>query len=144
MDYIVGEVLYTGADTRVVVATRPGSATQVVLKLPRADVPHPRTLDKLREEYALLRVAELPGVIRAIALEASEQRPILVLERWGDVSLDRALEDGPLAVDVALRLGARIARALGHVHRRGILHRDVKPQNILVNAERTDVRLIDF
>ncbi|WP_437834542.1 AAA family ATPase [Sorangium sp. So ce1153] len=70
-------------------------------------------------------------------------RPVLVQEPWGDTSLARVLDQGPLPVGVALRLGAALARSLGEAHRRGLLHRDVKPQNVLVDAERTRTCLID-
>ncbi|MDC0684888.1 AAA family ATPase [Sorangium atrum] len=70
-------------------------------------------------------------------------KPVLVLEPWGDTSLARVLDQGPLPVGDALRLGAALARSLGEVHRRGVLHRDIKPHNVLVDAERTRACLID-
>ncbi|XYI03586.1 AAA family ATPase [Sorangium sp. So ce1128] len=79
-----------------------------------------------------------PPVPRALG------KSVLVPEPWGDTSLERVLDQGPLPLGVALRLGAALSRSLGEVHRRGLLHRDVKPQNVLVDAERTRTCLIDF
>ncbi|WP_437654525.1 AAA family ATPase [Sorangium sp. So ce1182] len=81
-----------------------------------------------------------PPIPRAVG------KPVVVPEPWCDTSLARVLDHGPLPVGVALRLGAALARSLGEVHRRGLLHRDITPHNVLVDAERTrtcfmDVRL---
>ncbi|MGK3990342.1 AAA family ATPase [Sorangium sp. So ce136] len=144
MDYRLGEVLYTGADTRVVAGVHRSSQAAVVLKIPRQELPDDRAVARLRGEHALLREIELPGIARALDLVPHGAGVALVLERWGDASLDRALASGPLPVEAVLRLGAALARVLGQLHRRGVIHRDIQPQNILVNAARTEVQIIDF
>ncbi|WP_437318273.1 AAA family ATPase [Sorangium sp. So ce385] len=144
MDYRLGKVLYAGAETRVVAGVDLTSRADVVLKIPRHELPDDRVVARLRGEYALLRELGLPGTARALDLVPYGAGVALVLERWGDGSLDLALARGPLPVEAALRLGASLARVLGQLHRRGVLHRDVTPQNVLVDAERTEVRLIDF
>ncbi|XXX78441.1 AAA family ATPase [Sorangium sp. So ce134] len=144
MDYRLGRVLYTGAETRVVAGIDLTSRADVVLKLPRHELPDDRIVARLRSEYALLRELSLPGAARALDLVPYGAGIALVLERWGDCSLDLALAQGPLPVETALRLGASLARLLGQLHRRGVIHRDVKPQNLLVDAGRAEVRLIDF
>ncbi|WP_437836217.1 protein kinase domain-containing protein [Sorangium sp. So ce1153] len=144
MDYRLGEVLYTGAETRVVAGVHRSTQAAVVLKIPRHEPPDERVVARLRSEHALLRKIELPGVVRALDLVPHGAGVALVLERWGDASLDRALASGPLPAEAALRLGAALARVLGQLHRRGVIHRDIQPQNILVNAARTEVQIIDF
>ncbi|WP_437999470.1 AAA family ATPase [Sorangium sp. So ce185] len=144
MDYRLGKVLYTGVETRVVAGVDLTSRADVVLKIPRHEVPDARVVARLRGEYALLRELGLPGTARALDLVPYGAGVALVLERWGDCSLDLALAHGPLPVEAALRLGASLARLLGQLHRRGVIHRDVTPQNVLVDAERAQVRLIDF
>ncbi|WP_187345868.1 ATP-binding protein [Sorangium cellulosum] len=144
MDYRLGKVLYTGVETRVVAGVDLTSRADVVLKIPRHELPDARVVARLRGEYALLRELGLPGTARALDLVPYGAGVALVLERWGDCSLDLALAHGPLPVEAALRLGASLARLLGQLHRRGVLHRDVTPQNVLVDADRAQVRLIDF
>jgi serine/threonine protein kinase len=142
--YTVDEILYTGANTRIVRASQAETGAKVALKLPQGDPPSPRALDELKHEHAVLRALEVPGIIRALGLEELDRKPVLVLEHWDGPSLARVLDQGPLPVGVALRLCATLSRSLGEVHRRGLLHRDIKPHNILVDAERTQTCLIDF
>lgn len=147
MDYAFNDLLHAGPDTRVVGAVQVGTDTRVALKMPRGEARAARTLERLRHEHAILHELgelNLPGVIRVLGLEPCAQGVMLVLERWEDASLDRVLSEGPLPVGPALRLAAALARTLGAVHRLGIIHRDVKPHNLLVNADRTEIKLIDF
>ena len=66
----------------------------------------------------------------------------LVMEYVDGATLAQRLEDGPLPVPVALRTAVQIADALDHAHRHGVVHRDLKPGNIMLT--RDSVKLLDF
>lgn len=72
---------------------------------------------------------------------------ILVMQRMGK-SLEDALEEqgGTLGVRAVLAIGVRLLQALRHIHERGMIHRDLKPQNMMLSTDRNDSRvyLIDF
>jgi predicted ATPase/signal transduction histidine kinase/CheY-like chemotaxis protein/tRNA A-37 threonylcarbamoyl transferase component Bud32 len=144
MDYVLGTLLYSGARTRVVEGTHPTNGERVAIKFTHERDRLTRAEGKLRHEHALLSELAAPGIIRAIALETTPDGLALVMERWGDASLDRALARMTVPLGAALRIGAAIARVLARVHRHGVIHCDVKPQNVLVDAALTEVRLIDF
>ncbi len=127
--YVLQETLYLGANTHVRGGIHRDSGIAVALKMPLGDPPPQKMLDKLQREYRLLRDLAIPGVICAIDLIYSGPSLVLVLERWGEQSLDRVLSQGAMPVTTALRLGASIARILAKIHQRGVIHRDIKPQN---------------
>ena len=88
---------------------------------------------------------ELDGAsaVRPLALAQLEGRSALVLEDPGGMPLDRLLS-GPMQIARFLRLAAAIAAALGQLHKRGLVHKDVKPANILVDAADGRVWLTGF
>lgn len=144
MELAIKEVLYVGPTTRVLAAEDRETGESVALKLPLEEDPSELRIEKLRHEHSLLSQVQYPGVIRVHELRPRGSSLALVLERWGIGSLDEVLSRGPLPLERTLVLGSKLARALGLVHRQAIIHRDVKPQNVLVDAALEDVRLIDF
>ncbi len=87
-----------------------------------------------------------PGIVTVYdaGTDSASGSPFLAMEWVAGCTLRRLLETaGPLAPAEAAALAAQVARALGHAHRREVVHRDVKPTNLLVTDDRR-VKLADF
>ncbi|WP_437644626.1 protein kinase domain-containing protein [Sorangium sp. So ce362] len=145
-DYTLEKVVYDGDETRVWRAVHVPSRARVAIKIPVAEVPSPRVMGRLiHERKALMQLAEVPGVARARALEQQGGTAALVLEDPGLGSLDRLLaKQGRLPVGTALRLGRLLSRVLEGVHAAGVMHKDIKPQNVLVDEACEGVTLLDL
>lgn len=97
----------------------------------------------LREARATARINH-PNVVRVYDYVEDDDRLWIVMELVAARSLDTVLdEDGPLSPRDAAAVGVQIARALRTVHEHGVLHRDVKPGNVLIEADGHAV-LTDF
>jgi eukaryotic-like serine/threonine-protein kinase len=96
-----------------------------------------------REAQAVARLSH-PHVCRLFDYGEAGGRPYIVLELLLGGSLDDWLREGrPLADFETARIAAELASALGYAHAEGVLHRDVKPTNVLFDSERT-VKIADF
>jgi len=95
-------------------------------------------------EAMLLERLEHPNIVRFLFTIEEDARPLMgiVMEYVEGPTLDRRLLKGPLPLDEVLSIGSKIASALATVHRAGLVHRDVKPANIIVSPR--IVKLIDF
>ncbi|MFN7588509.1 MAG: protein kinase domain-containing protein [Planctomycetota bacterium] len=138
-------LLAAGGMGEVYLARHRELGTEVAIKL----LP-PLPLDQLpalRERFA--REARLtaqvphPGVVQVLASETAGDRPFLVLELVRGRTLRARLVDGPLPVAEALRLAIATADVLAAAHAHGVLHRDVKPDNVMVQDDGA-VRVLDF
>jgi signal transduction histidine kinase len=95
---------------------------------------------RLRHERAMLeRLRGVAGVAQLVAIPGAPGS--LVLADAGDTTLAGVAT--PLAVDELLRVGAALARAVAEMHRRGVMHRDIVPANVVVSADGT-VTVVDF
>ena len=130
-------VLYRGRHS-----VQPGSPP-VLLLVPTSTRPPLETLKKLEHEYSLRDELDPAWAVRPVARSEQSGRTTLVLEDPGGETLDRFFP-GPLEMTQFLRVAVGIATALSGVHKRGLIHKDVKPANVLVNSTTGEVRLMGF
>src|SRR5262245_23967022 len=115
----------------------------LLVMAPVGDHPAPASLQRLEHEYALRAALEPAWAVRPLALTQHQGRPVLVLEDPGGEPLTRLL-GRPLALQQGLRVAIGLAVALGQLHGRGLIHKDVKPAHVFVNEATSQVWLMGF
>ncbi len=143
-DYSVTAKLHAGRASVILRATRRSDGTSVVIKALRGERPTPRALAQLRREFSLLEDLDLAGVIRVFELTSYDGGLALVMEDTGGFSLNQELGSAPMELRRALTISRNVAKTLAELHARSIVHKDIKPHNILVSAESSATKLIDF
>ncbi|MBA2539492.1 MAG: serine/threonine protein kinase [Deltaproteobacteria bacterium] len=87
--------------------------------------------DRFRQEARAIAALAHPGIVQVFDIDLTAEPPYIVMERVAGPSLKERLASGPLEIHELRALGIQIARALVAAHAAGIVHRDVKPANIL-------------
>ena len=93
-------------------------------------------LERFRREARAVAALSHPNIVTVIDRGDHEGRQFIVFEYVAGENLKRLIERrGPAPVTTALELGMQMAQALSFAHQQGLIHRDVKPQNILLNGD---------
>jgi predicted ATPase/signal transduction histidine kinase/ActR/RegA family two-component response regulator len=124
-------------------STADGRVQPALLVAPLREHTAPRSLRRLEHEYSLRAELDPAWAVVPVGLAGHQGRPVLVLEDPGGEPLDR-LVGAPLELRQFLRLAIGLAAALGQVHQHGLIHKDIKPANALVNAATGQVWLMGF
>jgi PAS domain S-box-containing protein len=119
------------------------SSDNFLLVQPAAENPLPATLDLLVHEFGLKDELEGAWAVRPLELLRESRRPLLVLDDPGGEPLDGLLGT-PMEIEDFLQIAIGTAEALGKLHQRGLVHKDLKPAHILVNCADDRVRLTGF
>ncbi|MEV6772344.1 serine/threonine-protein kinase [Nocardia sp. NPDC051030] len=131
--YLVERLLGVGGMGEVYLARDRNLPRQVALKLlasGKADDPEVRARF-LREADTAARLSH-PNIVAVYARGNDEHRLWMAMQYIEGTDVAEVLRDGPMRVDHAVRILGETAKALDHAHRAGVLHRDVKPANILL------------
>jgi predicted ATPase/signal transduction histidine kinase len=145
-NYQIIETVYSGTRTLVYRAFRTSDQQPVAIKVLRNEYPSFSELVQFRNQYTIAKNLNLPGIIQTYSLEAYQNSYALVMEDFGGISLKEWTQQGKTLPDLSEFL--QMAIALGHtlniLYRERIIHKDLKPSNILINPETKQIKLIDF
>ncbi|MEH2208467.1 MAG: AAA family ATPase [Nostoc sp.] len=150
--YHVSKELYNGSRTLVYRANRETDQKSVVIKLMKTAYPSFSELVQFRNQFTVAKNLNLPGIIQTHSLETYQNGYVLVMEDFGGISLkqwqdrveNRKIEETPQALIDFLQVAIALCNTLDILIRHRVIHKDIKPANILINPETKEVKLIDF
>ena len=145
--HVIGEALGGGAHSSVFRAAQEGTGRTVAIKALKLDVAATSSFgaEVEREAKVLAKLAHPSIVMLLDHGRTPSGRPFMVLEHVDGFTLAELLAKRPrgLGPEVALAIASEVGAALDHAHRRGVVHRDVAPTNVLLSRDGA-VKLIDF
>jgi predicted ATPase/transcriptional regulator with GAF, ATPase, and Fis domain len=120
------------------------SETHAFIPVPSgAEHPTLESVNRLAHEYELREYLDPIWAMRPVDLARERGQTMLVVEYTGGAPLDRLVRQ-PMEIGQFLRLATALSSALGHLHGRGLIHKDIKPANVLADAGTGLVRLTGF
>ncbi|GJG95302.1 AAA family ATPase [Cupriavidus pauculus] len=120
-----------------------GDTRHVLVARPAVEHPSPATLERLAHEFDLRDELDAAWAVQPLSLVRRGGQTALVLRDPGGQPLSKLLGQ-PMRVEDALRLGCGIAAALGRLHQRDIVHKDLKPTHVVVDCDDGQPRLTGF
>lgn len=143
-DYTIREMIAEGKHTMIFRAMRKSDQKSVIIKLLKTESIIPKNVEQLTHEYDMLTRLRSSHVVKAYELLPIQNSLLLVMEDTESQTLSTLIEENDLDLLTSLEIGVRVADAVGDIHHQHIIHKDLKPQNILVNRDKGQVQIIDF
>ncbi|MEH2229267.1 MAG: AAA family ATPase [Nostoc sp.] len=146
--YRISEELYNGSRTLVYRGVRETDSLPVVTKLLKNPYPGFSELLSFRNQYTIAKNLNSPLIVQTYSLESYQNGYALVMEDFGGISLkDYFTSPGMEYIassEEFLEIAIALCNTLDILYRERIIHKDIKPANILINPETKQVKLIDF
>jgi serine/threonine-protein kinase len=144
-DYKTLSELGSGAIATVYLATQEPLGRKVAIKALKGTIPPTSTFaTQLEREARVLSGLSHPNIVLLLDYVKTESQMYLVLEYISGFSLSELLAKKPkLRAEMVAAIGAAVCEGLAHAHERGVVHRDVKPANVILSRH-GEVKIVDF
>jgi len=142
--YDLTEIISEGINTIVYRARSQKTQQPVVLKVLKAEYPTLEQITRFKHEYKTTENLNCEGIVKVYGLESYQNRLALVSEDFDGVSLKQFLSLQQLCAVSFLKIAVQLAQALLSLHQNHIIHKDIKPANIIINPHSGIVKITDF
>ncbi|NEQ29805.1 MAG: AAA family ATPase [Leptolyngbya sp. SIO4C5] len=142
--YDISEIINRGTRIDVYRGLRQADQQPIVAKVLKAQYPQLQDIAKLRHEYQLTNSLAIAGVVKSYTLEKYHNGLALILEAFGHESLRQVMQRQRFTLAEFLEIAIQLADILGQLHQQGIIHKDIKPANIIFDISAKTVKITDF
>ncbi|CBN56517.1 MULTISPECIES: trifunctional serine/threonine-protein kinase/ATP-binding protein/sensor histidine kinase [Kamptonema] len=150
--YTITEQIYGGSRTLVYRGIRECDRTLVAIKLLRNKYPNFNELVQFRNQYTIAKSLNFPRIIQPLSLETYHNSYALIMEDFGGVALSTYLQ---LEIDESqrskslpsaefLQIALQLTETLHYLYQNRVIHKDIKPANILINPDTKQIKITDF
>ena len=134
--YSIDGLIYKSSKSAVYRAVEDHNKKPVIVKIFNLDYPSQEDLARIRREYEIAGELDFKGILHPVALVPFQQSYALILEDFGGIALDTIMADHKIDLLSFMKIAIKLADVLGEIHQTGIVHKDIKPSNILVNEKK--------
>ncbi|MGK7927243.1 MAG: serine/threonine protein kinase, partial [Spirulina sp.] len=141
------ELIYESDRTLVYRGQNTDDGKPVIIKVMGQEYPSFNELVQFRNQYAIAKNLDIEGIVKPYALERYENRYALIMEDFGGMALSVTTSPSPVtsySIASFLNIAIQLADILHQLHQNRVIHKDIKPANILIHPETQHVKLIDF
>ena len=142
--YSIAGQFYQSTTALIYRGMRDSDRMPVVVKVLDIEFPSPIQLARVRHEYDLIKEIAHQGVIKVHALEKINNSMAIVMEDFGGEALKSLILENKNSIGSKLKIARQVCEILGDIHGKGIVHKDINPNNILINSETEQIKIIDF
>ncbi len=142
--YEILEKIHQGKVTVVYRGKSKQKQQPVAIKLLKSQYPTLEEITCLRHEYKVIKDLNIEGVVKTYGLEKYQNAFALILEDFGGQSLSKILISRKLTISECLQIAIALASILIDLSQVAIIHKDIKPSNIIINVKTGQVKLADF
>ncbi|MEG3880906.1 serine/threonine-protein kinase PknK, partial [Microcoleus sp. herbarium7] len=143
LGYKITTSISDGFNTSVYRGIRQSDEEPVIIKILKAEFPTLEQITRLKNEYKITQHLHVGNIVKYYSLETCQNRLALVVEDFGGHSLNQIISK-KFDLTAFLSIGIQLASALNSLHQNGIIHKDIKPSNIIINLETGIVKITDF
>lgn len=140
----IGQELYRGTRSLLYQGVRLSNNQSVILKFLKDPHPSQERLSLFRREFEIANRLNNSYFARSYELFQEENYWIIVVENFGGTSLKLLNLSESMPIENFLELALKMTSAVGELHQKGILHKDLNPSNIVLNQETGELKIIDF
>ena len=142
--YTITELIYASKKTTVYRGQQQTTQISVIIKILNAEYPRLQDLIAFKNQFAISQQIDHPNIIKCYALEKYGNSYALILEDFSGISLSEYTNLQKLDINSFMPIAIAITKALEFLYAKKIIHKDIKPRNILINPQTQEIKLIDF
>ncbi|GGA26196.1 serine/threonine-protein kinase [Okeania sp. KiyG1] len=143
-NYQTLELIHKSERTLVYRGINLENGQSVVVKLMGNEYPSFNELVQFRNQYAIAKNLNIKGIVKPYSFLRYNNGYALIMEDIGAISLVEYQRQLSISVEQLIEIALQLAEILHHLHQNQIIHKDIKPANILIHPETQEVKLIDF
>ncbi len=143
-NYKIEEKIYNSENTIIYRGYALKYKLPVILKTFNLDYSVLEDNEKLKNEYNIARQLDVDGCLKAYEMVKCSNRLVVAMEYFNGQSLKEFIRSEEIDLIDFLNIAMQLATILDSIHKLGIIHRDIKPDNIMINKDSRKIKIIDF